>query len=194
MKKSAVLLAALAMLLDPSLALAHSSHGASVSAGFLHPFTGADHLLALISLGVFAAQLVPARALAVAGGFFLTFAVSFAAVRSGILLPAPEAVLAASLLGMGMLVMLGRRLPLALSLPVIALFAASHGAAHGHELGAFALTGSLAGFFLAGLMLTGGAYAVARLLSSGREHTALYFRPAAACLASCTGLLLLAGA
>ena len=193
MKRSAALLAAPALLLDPTLALAHPGHAAGVSAGFLHPFTGADHLLALISLGVFAAQLVPARALAVMGGFFLAFVAAFAAVQSGMFLPAPEAVLAASLLGMGTLVLLGRRLPLTLSVSVIGLFAAAHGAAHGHELGAFAVTGALSGFFLAGLLLTGGAYALARLLSSRRAHTAMQFRTGAACLASCAGLLLLAG-
>jgi urease accessory protein len=193
MKKSAVILLASAILFAPSVAFAHPGQGAGILAGFLHPFTGVDHFLALVSLGVFATQLTPRRSLALGGGFLSVFILAFAAARSNFSLPAHEAVLAASLLGMGMLVMVGRRLPFALSLSVTALFAAYHGSAHGVELGAFALTSSLAGFFLAGLMLTGGAYAVGRLLSSGKEHAGTAYRAAAACLASCTSLLLLAG-
>ncbi|MCB1377144.1 MAG: HupE/UreJ family protein [Alphaproteobacteria bacterium] len=180
MKKSATILLASAILFAPSVAFAHPGQGAGVSAGFLHPFTGVDHFLALVFLGAFASQLAPRRSLALGSGFLLAFVLAFAAARSGFSLPAQEAVLAASLLGMGMLVMVGRRLPFAVSLSVTALFAAYHGSAHGVELGAFALTSSLAGFFLAGLMLTGGTYAVGRLFSRGKEH------PSTACLASCT--------
>lgn len=193
MKKSAAVLAASAMLFAPSLALAHPGHGAGVAAGFLHPFMGVDHLLALVSLGIFAAQLGPRRAVAVAGGFLVAFTLSFAAAGNGLVLPAQETVLALSLLGMGALVMLGRRLPFGLCLGITALFAAYHGAAHGSELGGFAPAATLAGFFLASLVLTGGAHAAARQLSRRMERTVMGYRTAAAaCLASCTGLLLLA--
>ena len=193
MKKSAAVLAASALLFTPTLALAHPGHGESISAGFLHPFTGVDHLLALASLGVLAAQLAPKRALSLVGGFLAAFTLAFAAAQNGLALPAQEGVLAASLLGMGALVMMGRRLPFALSLAVTMLFAAYHGVAHGSELGAFAATTSLTGFFIASLVLTGGAYAAGRQLAGRTERAALGYRSAAACLASCTGLLLLAG-
>ncbi len=53
------LLVTVALLLAPSIALAHPGHGGDTSllAGFLHPFGGLDHLLAMTVVGLFAAHL-----------------------------------------------------------------------------------------------------------------------------------------
>ena len=53
------LLAAIALLLAPSVALAHPGHGedGSLLGGFIHPFGGIDHLLAMTAVGLFAAHL-----------------------------------------------------------------------------------------------------------------------------------------
>ena len=53
------LLVTVALLLAPSIAFAHPGHGGDTSllAGFIHPFGGLDHLLAMTAVGLFAAHL-----------------------------------------------------------------------------------------------------------------------------------------
>ena len=51
------LLAAAALLLSPALALAHPGHGDNgLVAGISHPLGGIDHLLAMVAVGLWAAQ------------------------------------------------------------------------------------------------------------------------------------------
>ncbi len=48
----------IALVFAPSVAFAHPGHGGhSLLAGFLHPFSGIDHLLAMTAVGLIAAQL-----------------------------------------------------------------------------------------------------------------------------------------
>ena len=53
------LLVAIALLLAPSVASAHPGHveDSSLMGGFIHPFGGIDHLLAMTAVGLFAAHL-----------------------------------------------------------------------------------------------------------------------------------------
>ena len=46
-----------ALVLLPQAALAHPGHGAAMGpeAGFLHPLLGADHVLAMVAVGLLAA-------------------------------------------------------------------------------------------------------------------------------------------
>ena len=66
------LLLALALVLIPSAALAHTGHGDAHGFlhGFMHPVGGLDHLLAMVAVGIFAyvlggkaLYLVPLRSL-----------------------------------------------------------------------------------------------------------------------------------
>ena len=51
-----------ALLLAPSVAFAHPGHGeSSLLAGFIHPFGGIDHLLAMTAVGLFAFILAGVR-------------------------------------------------------------------------------------------------------------------------------------
>jgi hypothetical protein len=63
-------------------AFAHTGHGAAFgfSSGFLHPFGGLDHVLAMIAVGLLAAQL-GGRALWLVPGTFVTVMVLAAAFR-----------------------------------------------------------------------------------------------------------------
>jgi len=125
-----------AFLLASSAAFAHAGHSGEQGfwAGFLHPFTGADHLLAMLAVGVWSAMTarhVWTLPLAFVGlllvGALLT---GFA----GLGFPLLEPMIAASLLVIGLLLAMRARLPMIVGAGVIGLFALFHGAAHGAEL------------------------------------------------------------
>jgi urease accessory protein len=120
--------------LDP---LAHGS----VAAGLSHPLFGADHVLAMVAVGLWAAQIasVPGRKAALAivpATFVATMAAGFALALAGIHLPFVEPGILASVIGLGLLVAMAVRLPVAMSAAIVAVFALFHGHAHGAELGA----------------------------------------------------------
>lgn len=134
-------LALFAAALLPLAASAHTGvdgglhHG--LVAGFMHPLTGADHLAAMVAVGVWSA-LSARRAwpdllwapLAFAGMLLAGALVGLA----GLQLPAVEPMIAASLLVLGLLVAARVHLPAGVAMAVVGLFAVFHGVAHGHEL------------------------------------------------------------
>jgi urease accessory protein len=123
-----------ASLLLPGVAMAHSGHAdaPALLAGLLHPFSGADHLLLMLGVGLWASRLVR-RGLGLAAVLAATAAgVLWGAAGGG--LPAPEPLLAASLMIMGGVVAgLLRTLP-ALGGLIVMMLAALHGYAHGVEM------------------------------------------------------------
>ena len=134
-----------------SVALAHvgdHSH-MSFAEGLAHPFSGLDHVLAMIAVGLWASQL-GGRALWLLP---LTFPVVMAAGAAlgfgGVALPWVEIGIAASVLVLGAAVALMLRPSLAVSLPLIGLFALLHGYSHGVELPANASALTYAGGFIA---------------------------------------------
>ena len=114
-------------------ALAHPGHEAS---GFLHPFSGLDHLLAMVGVGLWAALLAgrkPVIAVAVPGAFLAMMAIGAAAGFAGIKLPLVEAAILASVFVIGGLIIGAVRLPVAWAMAVVGLFAVFHGYAHALE-------------------------------------------------------------
>lgn len=135
---------ALLLALAASSAFAHPGHGGDASgftAGFLHPFSGLDHLLAMLAVGLWSATTTKRIWLApLSFASMLLMGALFAA--GGLDLPAVEPMIAASVCVLGLLVMTQANLPDAAAAALVAAFALFHGAAHGHELGAsLALTG-----------------------------------------------------
>lgn len=142
----------------PSLALAHvgadagNHHG--FMAGFIHPLTGADHLVAMVTVGVWSAltaRRTTVRALVTAPLSFagLLLAGALLAAAGGVL-PAVEPMIAASLLVLGLLVALRQAMAPALGAALVGGFALFHGVAHGSELAGGA---ALAGMVLATALL-----------------------------------------
>lgn len=113
--------------------LGHSGHETS---GFVHPFTGLDHLLAMVGVGVWASLLAikrPAAAYLVPASFIAMMLVGAAAGFAGIKLPVVEAMIVASVLILGVLIMAAVRLPSAAAMALVGLFAVFHGYAHAIE-------------------------------------------------------------
>lgn len=122
-------------------AFAHPGHdaatvGASLWAGLLHPFTGADHLLAMAAVGVWSAlgARTAADTLRLPLAFVTLMLVGAALGLAGLALPAVEPMIAASLLVVGVLVAVRAKLPAWAGMAVVGGFAVFHGYAHGAEL------------------------------------------------------------
>jgi urease accessory protein len=121
----------------PSLAHAHaaaSGAGSSFSTGFLHPLSGLDHVLAMLAVGLWGAQLGPPALWALPVGFPLVMALGGVAGIVGLPLPSVEAGIALSVIVLGAVIALDQRPPLAVAWLLVAFFAVFHGYAHGVEL------------------------------------------------------------
>lgn len=149
MNRRAMGLAAM-LVLQPMVAMAHPGHGLHVDAvqGLLHPLTGLDHVLAMLAVGVFAAQLGGRALWAVPAAFVLAMVAGGALGYLGLPLPMVEPGIALSVIVMGLAVAFGVRLPLAPAMALVAAFAVFHGHAHGAEAGGSFL-GYAAGFVIA---------------------------------------------
>jgi urease accessory protein len=174
----------------PALALAHvggdgATHHA-FAAGFTHPFTGIDHLLAMLLIGLWSATLTR-RWWVAPLAFVAMLLVGALLAAGGLALPAVEPVIALSLVLLGALLAARTTWPAAAMAAVAALFALFHGAAHGTELRGME---ALAGMVLATALLHGiGLFAGHAL----QRHSAWWPR-AAGIAASLVGAVLLFGA
>jgi urease accessory protein len=156
----------LALLLSPTLAFAHAGHDHSgLLAGLAHPVFGLDHLLAMLAVGLWAAQQHGAARWALPLTFVGSMLVGGLLGFKGLEIPLMETGIAASVLAFGLLVAVAIRLPMVIAVGLTALFALTHGVAHGLELPALSSPwGYAAGFVLATAALHGCGYLLVRLL------------------------------
>jgi urease accessory protein len=122
--------------LIPTLAFAHPGHGNSLGLthGFLHPISGLDHVLAMVAVGILAAQLGGRALWAVPLAFVGMMAVGGVLGMAGIALPFVEAGIALSIVGLGTAIAFNLRLPLVATATAVGIFAIFHGHAHGAEM------------------------------------------------------------
>jgi urease accessory protein len=191
------LLTAIILFGTSSAAFVHPGHDVSgLAAGLMHPFSGLDHLLAMVAVGLWAAQgntrkhggrkiwLLPAT-------FMTMLAVGAAAAMHWQSLPLVEAGIATSVLALGLLIALSMQLPAMPSVAITALFGLLHGYAHGLELPESAAPAAYALGFLAAtatLHLSGIAAGLAM-----RKHDAILPRILGSAIAI-SGVYLLASA
>lgn len=128
-------LAALAAL-SPTLAFAHigvgSTHG--FVHGFSHPIGGIDHILAMVAVGIFAANL-GGRALWAVPLTFMGFMLAGGALGMfGVSLPFVEVGIALSIVVLGIAVAVKWDWPVTAAMAMVGLFAVFHGHAHGTEM------------------------------------------------------------
>ncbi len=155
-------LTAALMTLAAGPAFAHldpAAHG-SLMAGISHPLFGADHILAMVAVGVWASQIGGRAFIAVPAAFVSMMAVGFGLAVAGVGLPFVEPAILASVIGLGLLVAAAVRLPVAASAAVVGLFALFHGHAHGGELGAAGALSFGLGFLVATAALHGAGIAL----------------------------------
>jgi len=142
----------------PALAHVQEGQAAGFLTGLAHPVSGLDHVLAMVAVGLWGAQLgVPAIWL-LPVTFPLVMAVGGFLGLVGIPLPGVETGVALSALALGLAVATSWRPPLAIAALMVAAFAVFHGHAHGTELpaGQSGLTYSIGFVMATGLLHLAG--------------------------------------
>ncbi|MBC7496181.1 MAG: HupE/UreJ family protein [Sphingomonadaceae bacterium] len=137
-------------------AAAHTGTGLAggFASGFLHPFSGFDHLLAMVSVGLWGAFLGRPLIVALPVIFPTVMALGGVLGIAGVSLPPVELGIAMSVLVLGAMIAGAVRAPIWLASLIVAIFAIFHGYAHGKELPSAAdPVGYSAGFVLATGML-----------------------------------------
>lgn len=161
-------LAATILLIVSGAAFAHTGHTVSGwSTGWIHPFSGLDHLLAMLAVGLWAAQGGGGGRIWLLPAAFMTALVAGAGVAMMLqyVLPVLETGIALSLLALGLLIALSLRLPVPAGMAIAALFGLFHGYAHGLELPASATPLTyVTGFLLATAALHLGGIAAGVLM------------------------------
>ncbi|MBP7079734.1 MAG: HupE/UreJ family protein [Rhodocyclaceae bacterium] len=146
----------LALAANSSVAWGHSEGGQASGfiAGLLHPIGGMDHVLAMVAVGLWGAQLGNPALWMLPVAFPLVMAFGGFLGLIGVPLPGIEIGIALSGVLLGLAVATKLQPPLWVALLLVAVFAIFHGHAHGTELpeGASGLTYSL-GFVIATGML-----------------------------------------
>lgn len=120
----------------PTIVLAHAQVGAAngFATGFMHPVFGPDHVIAMIAVGIWGAQLGSPAIWLLPITFPLIMAVGGTLGAVGVPIPSVEIGIAVSAIVLGIMVATAARPPIWLAMTLVAVFATFHGHAHGTEL------------------------------------------------------------
>ncbi len=115
---------------------AHTETGVAggLISGFLHPIFGLDHLIAMVAVGLWGAQLNKPALWLLPITFPVVMALGALAGIAGVKLSGIEIGIGLSALVLGAMVLLSVRPPLWLAVIMVGTFAVFHGYAHGAEL------------------------------------------------------------
>ena len=169
----------LALAFGANPAHAHAGHEHGMLAGFLHPLMGADHVAAMVAIGLWAASLGVKRGWLPPLGFLAGMAGGIAlALTGGIGLGFGwvETAVAGSLIVLGAMLAMAQPFRPALALPLVLVAGLVHGLVHGGEIGG-AATATAFGMLAGSALLHG--LGVALGVASARYAGALRFGGAA---------------
>jgi urease accessory protein len=125
------------LLLSSRSAFAHILEGDAAGgfiSGFMHPISGWDHILAMVSVGLWGAQLGAPAIWLLPVTFPMVMAFGGMLGLMGVPLPGTEVGIALSAIGLGAVVATEARPPLWAAAVLVGFFAIFHGHAHGTEL------------------------------------------------------------
>lgn len=170
------------------------AHTGVVQHGFLsglaHPFLGLDHLLAMLAVGIWAGKIGGKANWRIPLAFIAILSISALLSQGLTSIPLIESGIAVSLLLLGLFIVLAVKMPLAMGMVIVSVFAVFHGVAHGVEL---PLAASpfwyVSGFVLATALL----HTVGVITAASRNDMSLMIvRLTGALIATAGGVLLLA--
>jgi urease accessory protein len=129
-------LVGLCLLLYPLTAFAHKRGGEAIGfvSGFEHPISGLDHILAMVAVGLWGAQLGTPAIWVLPVVFPMVMALGGMMGLMGIKLPGIELCIALSAVALGFAVFREARPKLRIAAIIVGFFAIAHGHAHGTEL------------------------------------------------------------
>lgn len=140
--------------------------------GFVHPWSGMDHMLVMFSVGLYAAALKDRSAILLPFSFVVFMMVGAASAHFGLSLPAVEKTIVVSLLFMGALIAFKPLMYRLVTLVLVSYFAMCHGYAHAIEISPGDEQFYLIGFVLSTGLLHGLGLFAGRL---GQKHL-IYLR------------------
>ncbi|NOS73058.1 MAG: HupE/UreJ family protein [Methyloglobulus sp.] len=121
--------------------------------GFVHPWSGVDHMLVMFLVGLYAAALKDRSAILLPFSFVVFMMVGAASAHFGLSLPAVEKAIVVSLLFMGALLAFKPPMYRLVTLVLVSYFAMCHGYAHAH---AIEISPGDEQFYLIGFVLSTG--------------------------------------
>jgi urease accessory protein len=155
------------VLLHAATASAHPighSHSSGVTEGILHPLLGLDHLLAMVAVGLLAAQMGGRALWSMPLSFLSDMIAGGVCGMLGLQLPAVEYAIAFSIVSLGAALYINKHPLLIASLGAAAAFGFVHGHAHGVEAPALAAPSAYA----AGFVLTTAALHLSGIFAGRR--------------------------
>jgi urease accessory protein len=130
----AALVAAFLLVALPAWAHEGGGQAAGFLAGMLHPVSGLDHVLAMVAVGLWGAQLGAPAIWLLPVAFPLVMAFGGFLGLMGVPVPGVELGIALSAVLLGVMVATQSRPPLGVAIALVGFFAIFHGHAHGTEL------------------------------------------------------------
>ena len=138
--------------------------------GFAHPLHGLDHILAMVAVGLWAAQLGGRARWLVPASFVGVMVLGAALAMAGLRVPFAEEGILLSVLVLGILVAVAARFPLAASMAIVGVFAIFHGHSHGTEMPVNAMGFAYGvGFALATAILHASGIGLAQVVNTVRQ-------------------------
>ena len=133
--------------------------------GFSHPLTSWDHLVTMLAVGIWAAQLRGQAVWMLPLAFVGVMSLGGLAGAAGISIPSVEGIILLSCAVFSVLITRKIRFNAKINVMIVAFFAFFHGFAHGQEISTSAsLISYTLGFMLATLLLHGAGILVAKLV------------------------------
>ena len=127
--------ATVALLAFPSPLAAHEGGAAAgLLSGLLHPVSGLDHVLAMLAVGIWGAQMGPPAIWVLPVTFPMVMAFGGMLSLLGVPVPGVEIGIGLSALLLGFMVAIERRPAIEVAAVLVGFFAIFHGYAHGAEL------------------------------------------------------------
>ena len=153
LERLSLTLAPTLLLVAPAFAQLNPEEQGSLIAGVSHPLFGADHILAMVAVSLWAARLGGHTLWQVSAAFVSAMAVGFAASISGAQLPFVEPAILASVVTICLAAAVALKVPTWVGIAIIGLFAFFHAYPHGGELSSADVLSFGVGFVLSTALL-----------------------------------------